>query len=223
MRFLLFFAWTLVFTGCQANTPTSSVVKHPDTSVLLQPPFEQQSGLKKAYFASGCFWCVEAIYESVIGVREVVSGYAGGSKSDASYDKVSAGVTDHAETVMVEYDPNIISYAQLVDVFFDSHDPTTSDQQGPDRGRQYRSAIFYTSEAEKQIALAAIQKINQSKMYADAVVTEVSPFQGFYAAEEYHQDFERRNPNQGYVRAVSIPRLKKFQKKRPDLLKENKH
>ena len=223
MRFFLFFAWTLVFTGCRANTPTASVAQDPGTSLTPQPSAVEQVGLKKAYFASGCFWCVEAIYESVIGVREVFSGYAGGSKEDASYDKVSAGVTDHAETVMVEYDPNIVSYAQLVDVFFDSHDPTTADQQGPDRGRQYRSAIFYTSEAEKQIAMAAIDKINQTKVYADPVVTEVSPFQGFYAAEEYHQDFERRNPNQGYVRAVSIPRLKKFQKKRPELLKGKKH
>lgn len=222
---LLFIMFCLTgITACQSasgsgHTPELSSVATPSVQPLTPSP----AGIKRAYFASGCFWCVEAIYESVIGVKEVVSGYAGGKAEDASYDLVSAGVTDHAETVLVEYDANLISFSQLVDVFFDSHDPTTPDQQGPDHGRQYRSAIFYTSEEEKQIALEAIRKRNESKVYASAIVTEVVPFNGFYAAEEYHQDFEKRNPNQGYVRAVSIPRLKKFQKKRPDLLKPSAH
>ncbi len=214
----------LCFTQLACNgAPSSNHTEATPSPLKKEQRANVQTGLKKAYFASGCFWCVEAIYESVIGVREAVSGYAGGKAKDASYDLVSAGYTDHAETVMVEYDPNLITYSQLVDVFFDSHDPTTPDQQGPDRGRQYRSAIFFTSEEEKNIALEAIRKRKEGQEYAGTIVTEVVPFNGFYAAEEYHQDFEKRNPNQGYVRAVSIPRLKKFQKKRPELLKPSAH
>jgi len=178
------------------------------------------SGLKKAYFASGCFWCVEAVFESVIGVGEVVSGYAGGKAEDATYEKVSAGVTDHAETVLVYYNPGLVKYETLLMVFFDSQDPTTVNGQGPDRGKQYRSAIFYTSEEEKKMAEAAIKKINESGIYSRPVATTLERYTGFYPAEDYHQDYERFNPEQGYIRAVSIPRLKRFQNKHPELLKD---
>jgi peptide-methionine (S)-S-oxide reductase len=179
------------------------------------------TGLKKAYFASGCFWCVEAIYESVIGVSEAVSGFAGGNASDATYDKVSAGLTEHAETVLVYYNPALVSYETLLTVFFDSHDPTTLNRQGPDSGYQYRSAVFYATETEKQQALDVIKKIDDSGIYDVPVVTQVVPFTGFYPAEEYHQDYKRRNPNQSYVRAVSAPRLENFKKKRPEVLKSD--
>ncbi|MBK7524194.1 MAG: peptide-methionine (S)-S-oxide reductase MsrA [Saprospiraceae bacterium] len=177
---------------------------------------------KKAYFASGCFWCVESVFESVNGVKEVISGYAGGNESSASYKKVSTGVTEHAEAVEVYYDPEIIDYKTLLVVFFDSHDPTTLNRQGPDYGRQYRSMILYQTEEEKKLAFAKIDEINESGQYKDKVVTEVVPFSAFYPAEEYHQDYKKRNPDNSYVKSVSIPRLKKFQSKHPVLLKKEK-
>ncbi len=174
---------------------------------------------QKAYFASGCFWCVEAIFESVEGVKEVISGYAGGSKQDANYKAVSAGVTDHAESVEVYYDEKVVSYKTLLKVFFGSHDPTTLNKQGPDRGRQYRSAIFYQNDQEFKQAKAYIDQLNDTT-YDGKITTELSPLVAFYPAEDYHQNFEKLNPNQSYVRAVSIPRLKRFQSKFPGLLKK---
>lgn len=173
-----------------------------------------------AYLASGCFWCVEEVFESVIGVGEVVSGYAGGTASDATYEKVSAGRTRHAEAVEIFYDKDQITYEQLLEVFFASQDPTTKDQQGPDRGPQYRSAIFYQSESEKKTAEAYIQKLTDDKTFKDPIVTEVVPFEKFYAAEAYHQDYVARNPNNGYVRGVSQPRYERFKAKKPELLKK---
>jgi len=181
---------------------------------------EELGKLKKAYFASGCFWCVEAIFESVIGVKEVVSGYAGGEIDNPSYRQVASGQTRHAEAVEVYYDPELVSYETLLLVFFDSHDPTTKDRQGPDRGPQYRSAIFYIGETEKNLVDAYIQKLKDEEVFDGEITTEVSPFTKFWKAEEYHQDFERKNPNQPYVRAVSIPRLNKFKAKHPELLKK---
>lgn len=188
--------------------------------------YQPSQGIEKAYFASGCFWCVEAIFETVYGVEEVVSGYAGGTASDANYDDVSSGATNHAETVEVFYDPNKISYSTLLKIFFDSHDATTLNRQGPDSGRQYRSAIFYQNETEKEAAQQYISSLYGTGQYAaGTITTTLEKFTGFYPAESYHQDYEKLNPNQPYIRAVSIPRLKKFQAKNPELLKktENKH
>lgn len=190
-----------------------------EETYVQSPPVEAKAS---AVFASGCFWCVEAIFESVNGVAEAVSGYSGGKKSTANYPAVSSGSTKHAEAVEVFYDPDIVSYQTLLEVFFGSHDPTTLNQQGPDRGPQYRSAIFYKSEEEKTLAEAYIKKLLDEGVY-DYISTEVAPLEKFYDAEDYHQDFEKKNPNQPYVRAVSVPRLKKFLKKYPELLKENVH
>jgi len=176
-----------------------------------------------AYFASGCFWCVEAVFESVEGVQEAVSGYSGGDASDANYSAVSSGRTDHAEAVEIFYDAEVISYNTLLKVFFGSHDPTTLNRQGPDRGTQYRSAIFYQNDEEKEAIENYIQELNSNKVFSGAITTEVTPLVAFYDAEDYHQDFEKKNPTQGYVLAVSIPRLKKFQAKFPELLKKNSH
>lgn len=178
--------------------------------------------LATAVFASGCFWCVEAIYESVLGVQEAVSGYAGGDAASATYNKVSSGVTDHAEAVQVFYNPDIITYEQLLQVFFSSHDPTTLNAQGPDRGRQYRSTIFFKDEAEKATAQAYIDKLKADGVYDKEITTTLEPLDKFYPAEEYHQDFEKNNPNNPYVRSVSIPRLERFKQKMPEILKENK-
>jgi peptide-methionine (S)-S-oxide reductase len=175
---------------------------------------------KVAYFASGCFWCVEAIFESVEGVHEAVSGYAGGNTINPTYQKIGTGTTGHAETVAVYYNSKKVSFKTLVDVFFGSHDPTTKDGQHPDYGTQYRSIAFYSNDSEKQTIESAIKKLNK-EVYGDKITTEVAKHTKFYKAEEYHQNFEKRNPNNGYVRNVSVPRLKRFQKKFPELLKKD--
>jgi len=180
----------------------------------------QLDGLSKAYFASGCFWCVEAIFESVRGVEEAISGYSGGSQNNPTYRQVSYGQTSHAEAVEVYYDPKVVSYETLVKVYYGSHDPTTVDGQSPDFGRQYRSMIYYQNEEEKKIADGFKAKLETSGQYDEPIATEIVPFVKFWIAEEYHQDYEKRNPNQPYVRNVSVPRLKRFQKKFPELLKE---
>ena len=176
-----------------------------------------------AYFASGCFWCVEAIFESVIGVKEAISGYSGGEEENPTYEQVAYGRTSHAEAVEVYYNREEISYFQLVQVFFGSHDPTSLNRQGPDRGTQYRSIAFYKNTEEKKIIEAYIQALNESDVYKDPIVTEVVPFSVFYKAEEYHQDYERKNPYNGYIQNVSVPRLNRFKKNFPEYLKEEAH
>ena len=164
--------------------------------------------IKIAYFASGCFWCVEA-----------VSGYAGGHTLSPTYQTIGTGKTGHAETVAVYYNPKKVSFTTLLTVFFGSHDPTTVNGQHPDYGTQYRSIAFYTSDVEKQAIMKIIANLNKEK-YQGNIVTEVTRLKKFYKAEAYHQNFEKRNPNQEYVRAVSIPRLQKFKRKFPKLLKK---
>ena len=176
------------------------------------------SQLSKAYFASGCFWCVEAVFESVRGVEEAVSGYAGGKIKDPTYYQVSSGKIKHAEAVMVYYDPLVVSYATLVDVFFNSHNPSTLNRQGPDSGPKYRSIAFYENDGERKIIESKIAGILERGEYT-RVTTQVIPFDVFYDAEDYHQDYERNNPNNGYVKAVSIPRLNAFKAKMSEVLK----
>jgi len=195
--------------------------RHAESGSKISIQYDEQEGDMTAYFASGCFWCVESIFESVKGVKEAISGYAGGKIKNPTYQQVASGSTRHAEAVRVIYDPTIISYETLVLVFYGSHDPTTLNQQGPDRGYQYRSAIFYKTAEEKEIAERVTAMLSEEKVYNSPITTEIAPFTNFYDAEEYHQNFERKNPNQSYVRAVSIPRLKRFQNKFPELLKED--
>jgi len=193
------------------------------TDALLDPvQTTTQNGLSKAYFASGCFWCVEAIYESVEGVGEVISGYSGGIEENPTYRQVGYGKTTHAEAVEVYYNPKVITFSQLVDVFFGSHDPTTLNRQGPDAGPQYRSIAFYQNAAEKNIIDSKIIELNTST-FDGKITTQVLPFQKFWIAENYHQDYEKNHPNERYIQGVSIPRLKRFQKKFPNLLKKNSH
>ena len=173
--------------------------------------------LKVAYFASGCFWCVEAIYESVRGVEEAVSGYSGGHTKNPTYKSTGTGKTGHAETVAVYYNPKIVSYESLVEVYFGSQDPTTFGQN-PDFGSPYRSIIFYQNSNEKLIATTMFDALNK-EVYRNKMITEIKAFEKFYEAEDYHQDFEKLNPNNGYVRSVSIPRLHRFKKAYPELLK----
>ena len=178
-------------------------------------------GFKRAYFASGCFWCVEAIYESLIGVEESISGYSGGHTKNPTYESSNTGKTGHAEAVEIIYNPNVISFKILVDVYFESQNISQVNGQGNDRGSQYRSIIFYQNTEEKNIIankIKALQKENPDIK----VAAEVMPFQKFWIAEKYHQDYERLHPNNSYIQNVSIPRLKRFQNKFPELLKENR-
>ena len=185
-----------------------------------EKPNPQDLGkLSKAYFASGCFWCVEAIFESVRGVEEAVSGYSGGEIENPTYQQVSSGRTKHAEAVEVYYDSGQVSFETLLKVFFGSHDPTTLNRQGPDVGPQYRSVVFYQTDEEKKLTEDYIKKLDASGQYKGKIVTEVLPFQKFYKAEDYHQDYERRHPNDPYIRNVSIPRIEKFKAQFPELLK----
>ncbi len=165
-----------------------------------------------AYFAEGCFWHSEIVFQSLVGVRVAVCGFAGGTTANPSYEEVCTGNTGHAETVAVYYDLNKISYATLVDAFFASMDPTTLNRQGNDEGTQYRSIAFYRNDNEKQIILAAIKKLTDEKKYKDKIVTEVIPFTKFYPAEAYHQEYIHFHPDNPYVQNVSIPDFLEFKK-----------
>ena len=158
-----------------------------------------------ATFAEGCFWHSEIVFQSLVGVRDAVSGYSGGSDNHPSYEKVSTGTTGHAEAVQVYYDPSKITYQTLVSAFFASQNPTTMNRQGNDIGTQYRSVAFYRNEKEKQIITDEIKRLTDSKKYNNKIVTEVIPFKLFYSAEEYHQEYIHNHPDEGYVRHVSIP------------------
>lgn len=199
----------------QTNPKQQAVIDAEPVVVPLK------DGKAKAYFASGCFWCVEAIFESVKGVEESISGYAGGYTENPTYEASNTGKTGHAEAVEIIYDPEVVSFATLVDVYFGSQNPTQVNGQGPDHGSQYRSIIFYQNNEQKQII--EDKKAALAKELDATIAAEVYPFQKFWIAEDYHQNYERLHPNQGYIRNVSIPRLNKFKAKFPELLKENKN
>ena len=176
------------------------------------------TNLKTAYFASGCFWCVEAVFESVKGVYEAESGYSGGVLENPTYAQICTGRLKHAESVKVIYNPDIVSYSTLVDVFFNSHDPSTLNRQGPDSGPQYRSIAFFQNENEKLILNNKIKTLLDNNTFSK-ITTEVKSFEVFYMAEEYHQNYEKLNPNNSYVQAVSLPRLNAFKVRMPEVLK----
>ena len=205
---------------CKLSSCQSPIKNSKQQAVINAKPVEVpiENSIARAYFASGCFWCVEAIYESVIGVQESVSGYAGGFTKNPTYELSNTGRTGHAEAVEVYYDPMLVSFSTLLDVYFGSQNVAQVNGQGPDRGSQYRSIVFYQNETQKTLILNKISEIE--KMQNTKVAAEVYPFQKFWKAEAYHQNYERLHPNNPYVRNVSIPRLKRFKTKFPHLLKE---
>ena len=210
--------FTLVFLiSCQNQAQENPKQLEVQTAKPIEIPI--QNGLARAYFASGCFWCVEAVYESVKGVEEVINGYSGGHTNNPTYEASNTGKTGHAEAVEVIYNPDLVSFPTLVDVYFGSQNPTQVNGQGPDRGSQYRSIIFYQNDEQKQIILKKKEEL--AKKLNAKIAAEVYPFQKFWVAENYHQNYEKLHPNNPYVRNVSIPRLKKFQAKHPELLKKN--
>ena len=208
MKSMIFFLGVL-FLSCQSQGS-----KTPDNN---EGAVDYQK-LDTATFAGGCFWCVEASFEQIRGVISAVSGYAGGDKKKAKYNLVSSGQTRHAEAVQVYYDPNVIDYNTLLDIFFTAHDPTQVDRQGPDVGPQYRSAIFYHNEGQKQLAEAKFKELQPT--LDKPIATELSPYDAFYDAEAYHQDYEKNNPYNPYIISVSKPKINKVKKRFKELLKE---
>jgi peptide-methionine (S)-S-oxide reductase len=175
--------------------------------------------LEVATFGTGCFWCTEAVYERLNGVEKVISGYSGGHVTNPSYKEVCTGTTGHAEVTQIYFNPEIISYEELLDVFWQIHDPTTLNRQGNDIGTQYRSVIFYHDEKQQKAAEESKRNIYMSGTFKDRVVTEISPLINFYEAEDYHQDYYRNNPNQPYCSVIIAPKIKKFTAKYQDKLK----
>ena len=196
-----------------------SAADFPDPAVEAKPA----TGKQTVVLAGGCFWCVEAVFEAIEGVEDAISGYAGGTKETAKYDIVSTGRTAHAEAVLITFDPQKISYGQLLKIFFSvAHDPTTLNRQGPDVGPQYRSAIFYANEEQKQVAEAYIKQIDEAHLLSRHIVTQVVPLDKFYTAESYHQDYAGRNRMNPYIVQVSDPKVEKLKKLYPGCVRKRK-
>ena len=181
--------------------------------------FNENADLEVATLAGGCFWCLEAIYDDLKGVKDVVSGYSGGHLPDPSYEQVCSGKTGHAEVVQVTFNPSLISFKEILEVFFSIHNPTTLNRQGADVGTQYRSAIFYHSQEQKKVAEQVIQEIETAGIWDHPIVTELTPFSEFYPAEDYHQEYFSKNPYQPYCQVVIAPKVAKFRKQHLERLK----
>ena len=208
-----------IFGGSGAANAAEHLPK-PKTDL----PTPKAGEVRTAVFAGGCFWCTEGVVRQFKGVTDVKSGYAGGTKETADYKTVCSGKTAHAEAIKITYDPSVITYAQLLQVFFLGHDPTTVDRQGHDAGHQYRSAIFYENDDQKKVAKEYIDLLNESKTFNGNVVTTLEPIKAdeFYAAEDYHQDYVTLNPSQPYIRACALPKMEKVRKEFKDWLKTDK-
>lgn len=180
---------------------------------------DSNKGLEKATFGSGCFWCTEAIFEKLNGVKSVISGYSGGETENPTYNEVCSGTTGHAEATQITYDHSIISFTELLEVFWQTHDPTTLNRQGNDVGTQYRSVIFYHNEEQKKLAEEYKRKLDDAKIFSNAIVTEITAFTKFYPAENYHQDYYEQNKSQPYCSLVITPKVEKFKKVFKDKLK----
>lgn len=231
---LLFFclAWTSQSCTVKNALPSSSTEASPQGSDTKATPNKKATypiaqytkdnnlgGYAQAVFAGGCFWCTEAAFERIGGVVDVVSGYSGGEETYPTYGEVGAGRTGHTEAIYIYYDADKISYETLLDVLFVAHDPTTLNRQGPDKGAQYRSAIFFQNETEKATIDSKIKALNAGETLPGKIVTQVAPYEEFWLAEEYHQNFYELNPNQSYVRSVSRPKVNKVIKAFPELIK----
>ncbi len=187
---------------------------------LITKKSKMSNKLEIATLANGCFWCTEAIFQRLEGVESLKSGYSGGTIKNPAYREVTTGRTGHAEVIQIEFNPSIITFQEILDVFFSTHDPTTLNKQGYDKGTQYRSAIFYHSEEQKNVAEEFIKNLNEAKVFESLIVTEVTKFDAFYEAEEYHQNYYNNNKTQGYCMAVINPKLEKFIKKYKTKLKK---
>jgi peptide-methionine (S)-S-oxide reductase len=198
---------------------------YASSNIITNEMTEQQrassSPSETAILGGGCFWCTEAIFSKLRGVESVESGYSGGTMPNPTYEQVCSGDTQHAEAVKIAYNPNVISYKQLLEIFFTVHDPTTLNRQGADVGTQYRSVIFYQDQKQKETAESVIREVEAEKVWGGRIVTEVVPFTAFYKAEGYHQEYYEKNPRQGYCMVVIAPKVLKFRKKYANLLAEH--
>lgn len=191
-----------------------------DAQSILTKKSKMSDKLEIATLANGCFWCTEAIFQRLNGVEKVTSGYSGGKVKNPTYNEVTSGETGHAEVIQIQFNPSVITFQEILEVFFATHDPTTLNRQGYDVGTQYRSAIFYHSAAQKEVAEAFIKSLTDAKVFDKKIVTEITAFDAFYEAEAYHQNYYNNNKNQGYCVAVINPKLDKFIKKYKDKLKK---
>ena len=216
---LLSSALLLIGISFACSTAGASPTPIPDPE--LDAPLAKVKGEQKAVLAGGCFWGIEAVFEHVKGVSDAKSGYSGGDPESAEYGQVSSGRTGHAESVLVTYDPSQVTYGQLLKVFFSvAHDPTELNRQGPDRGTQYRSAIFYANEEQKRIAEAYIKQLDRVKVFNQPIVTQVAPLQKFHEAESYHQNYLAQHPNEPYIVINDIPKVENLRKQMPELYKK---
>ena len=214
IKILLLFS----FTACQSTNSNNSSSQLKAETITFDDPGK----IDTATFAGGCFWCVEAAFEQIKGVEAVVSGYSGGPEKDPKYREVASGATGHAESVQVYYNSEIIDYVTLLDIFFTAHDPTQLNRQGPDVGPQYRSAIFFHDQQQKKLAQQKIKNLGKSGRFNDPIVTKLNKFKKFWIAEDYHQDYEEKHPNDPYIQNVSRPKIDKVKEKFSHLLKEEK-
>jgi peptide-methionine (S)-S-oxide reductase len=206
----------LIVTTLAFHSTRGSVVALPDP--IINAPVPVVKGEQTAVFAGGCFWGIQAVFQHVKGVIDAKSGYSGGSAATAHYEMVSDGDTGHAESVRVRFDPSQISYGQLLKVFFSvAHDPTELNRQGPDTGTQYRSVVFYANEEQKRVALAYIDQLNQAKLFAGPIVTQVVPLRAFYEAESYHQDYAAHHPDEPYIAINDLPKVENLRRQFPEL------
>jgi methionine-S-sulfoxide reductase len=203
------------------DVPDSTNADSPQSAKQQKSTTTEDAKLRKATFASGCFWCTEAVFDQLKGVKSVESGYTGGLVVDPTYEQVCSGTTGHAEAIQITYDPAEISFEDLLRVFWQTHDPTTLNRQGHDIGTQYRSGIFYHDDEQRAVAEQYKRQLEATKSFGAPIVTEITKFEKFYPAEKYHQEYFERNPNQGYCAMVIRPKVEKFQKEFKDLLRDD--
>ena len=196
-------------------------VKAQDAATSAAQP-EKSAQFETATFGGGCFWCVEAVFENMEGVMDVISGYSGGRVPNPSYQQVSTGLTGHAEVCQITFDPQKVSYIKLLEVFMKTHDPTTLNRQGPDQGTQYRSVIFTHSDEQKEAAELVKRKLTEEEVFRTKVVTQIVPFTAFYPAEDYHQNYYRKHPNESYCRMIVRPKIAKFKKVMAEMERKEK-
>ena len=213
-----FFAWTAVRS---IGARPAAEPRYPFPKPAVDAPLSASKSQQTAVLAGGCFWGVEAVFERLKGVGAVTAGYSGGRVNSPSYEMVSSGLTGHAESVSITFDPSQISYGQILMIFFSvAHDPTQLNRQGPDDGTQYRSAIFYSSDEQQRIAAAYIDQLDAAKVYPRKIVTEVVPFKAFFRAEDYHQDYLQTHTDQPYIVYNDLPKLEHLKKQFPDLYRK---
>jgi methionine-S-sulfoxide reductase len=205
-------ATALLFSSSHNTSTTTATMTQPSQPSAADPDFETIT------FGSGCFWCTEAVFQNVRGVKSAVSGYSGGHTADPTYEQVCSGTSGHAEVVQVTYDTRQIAFEDLLQVFWRTHDPTTLNRQGHDVGTQYRSAIFYHNDRQREIAEKYKKQLDEADTFSAPIVTEITPFKEFYPAEKYHQEYYELNPNQGYCAAIIRPKVEKFKKEFGNLL-----